>query len=498
MELQFDKSTCKSLHKVLSHVLDQELTQEIRLQDALPDIGRVIGSWGQVILRSKEWYNGSAGVTGGIMAWVLYVPEDGSPVKSVDAWIPFQMKWDIPESQRDGVICAFPLIKSIDARSVSARKIMVRANVSVQAQAYESKETEFYQANQLPEDIQVLEQTYKMEVPVEAGEKSLQIEDELKNQNDIRSSDMVCYYDLRSEITESRILGDKLLFRGTANLHAVYHGENSTLHSLNQDISFSQYTHLDNMYDADASVWTCPIVTGLEIDFSGEQPMVKASLSVQYIIYDIKTLQITEDVYSTTRNVVPQIQMLQLFSKLDSLSENIEVSYKFPVQPREFIDAVCYPAHPVKIQNGDITEVEQPVVFQILYTDMDGNLQGSTALGKKSWEFASDPQNCADIEAVRVEMPRAIQSGEDVSVTSNIQMQVVVCSENGLSMTSAIEINEAKEQDPSRPSLIVRKLGNCRVWDIAKQYGAKISDIQTVNDLDSESDTDRVLLIPIT
>ncbi|MBO5891726.1 MAG: LysM peptidoglycan-binding domain-containing protein [Oscillospiraceae bacterium] len=497
MELQFDKSTCKSLHKVLSHVLDQELTQEIRLPESLPDIGRVLGSWGQVILRSKEWYGGSAGVSGGVMAWVLYAPEDGTAAKSVEAWIPFQMKWDIPESQRDGVICAIPLIKSIDARSVSARKIMLRTIVSVQGQAYEPRETAFYQANQLPDDIQVLKQTYQLEMPVEAGEKPLQIEDELQISLDAPNAGNMWYYDLKPEVTESRILGDKLLFRGTANLHAVYNGADNTPKSLDQELSFSQYTHLDNEHKADAGVWTYPIVTGLEMDFSAEQPMVKASLSVQYIIYDRKAMDITEDAYSTVRNSLPEKQTLQLLTKLDSMTENINLTQKFPNQAKQILDVACYPAHPEKLQNGEKLEVDQPVVFQILYSDMEGNLQGSAALGKQTWEFSSDPLNLVDIEVVKAASPRIIQSGDDVSVTADIQLQAVVCSENGLPMISGIEMKEPKELDPSRPSLIVRKLGSSRVWDIAKQYGAKVSDIKAVNNLDNDPASDQVLLIPI-
>ena len=53
MELQFGKTTCRCLNRAAREVRNEELTQEVRLPDGMPDVGRVIAAWGQVILRSK-------------------------------------------------------------------------------------------------------------------------------------------------------------------------------------------------------------------------------------------------------------------------------------------------------------------------------------------------------------------------------------------------------------------------------------------------------------
>ena len=46
MELQFEKQEMEYLRQALGAVKDQELTQEIRLTDAMPDVGRVLAGWG--------------------------------------------------------------------------------------------------------------------------------------------------------------------------------------------------------------------------------------------------------------------------------------------------------------------------------------------------------------------------------------------------------------------------------------------------------------------
>ena len=100
MELQLTKSVIPCLQTVAREVQTREQTQEVRLSDGMPDIGRVLTSWGQILLRGKQWHGGSAGASGGVMVWVLYAPEDGSDARCVETWLPFQTEWDFPDTGR--------------------------------------------------------------------------------------------------------------------------------------------------------------------------------------------------------------------------------------------------------------------------------------------------------------------------------------------------------------------------------------------------------------
>jgi len=51
--------------------------------------------------------------------------------------------------------------------------------------------------------------------------------------------------------------------------------------------------------------------------------------------------------------------------------------------------------------------------------------------------------------------------------------------------------------DPNRPSLIVRRAGANRLWDIAKDSGSTVEAIQKVNGLQGEPAPDQMLLIPV-
>ena len=118
MELQFENKTCRYLRRNVWESKDQEQTLEVKLPEGMPDVGQVLTAWGQPVMRSKEWQDSTVQFAGGMMIWVLYVPEDGSEEQCIHGWIPFQMRWEFPQTQRDGTICVVPLLKSVDARSI--------------------------------------------------------------------------------------------------------------------------------------------------------------------------------------------------------------------------------------------------------------------------------------------------------------------------------------------------------------------------------------------
>ena len=97
MELEFMNKPIDCLRQAVWEVKNEEQTQDLKLSETMPDIGRVLGSWGQVLIRGKEWRGSSVNVSGGVLVWVLYEPEDGSALQTVETWVPFALRWSINE-----------------------------------------------------------------------------------------------------------------------------------------------------------------------------------------------------------------------------------------------------------------------------------------------------------------------------------------------------------------------------------------------------------------
>ncbi len=495
MEIQFEESTCRCLKRAVCQIQDQEQTQEIRLTEAMPDIKNVLCAWGQILIRSKQWNSGSVSVSGGVMVWVLYAPEDGSQCRNLETWVPFQMKWDNPDSQHDGTICVQPLLVRVDARSISARKIMVRTQVQLYMQALEPTVRQVFRPGALDEDIQLLQKSYPAVLPLEAGEKQFSIEEELDLGQNV---DTLVRYTLSPEILEQKVMAGRLVFRGQATLTVLYMDMEGQCRSVKQEFGFSQYTELDRDYGNNAEAHVMPVCTGLELERQENGSfLMKASLAAQYVIYDRVMLDITEDAYSISRSVDLQQQALQLPVRLDTLREELSVEGNIPDIQGAPVDISFLPEHPVCRQSGEVAAITVPVYIQALGYDETGGLCAGTCQGEARWEIPSDPDNLLDAYLFGTPDVQAAPDGDGLTVLAKIPVMAEASRDSSMKMVSGLVIGQAQEKDPQRPSLILCRVGENTLWEIAKECGSTVEAICNANQIQGEPENGKMLLIPI-
>ena len=59
------------------------------------------------------------------------------------------------------------------------------------------------------------------------------------------------------------------------------------------------------------------------------------------------------------------------------------------------------------------------------------------------------------------------------------------------------EMSEMREPCADRPSLILRKAGNCDLWELSKKCGSSAEKIRKLNGMEDELDPNKMLLIPV-
>lgn len=498
MELQFNKTDFPCLRQAAWETQTQEQTQEIRLPEAMPDIGRVLGAWGQVLIRGKQWLTGGMSVSGGVMAWVLYAPEDGSEPRCMEGWIPFQMTWDFPDTERDGAMRVTCLLKSMDARSVSARKLMVRACVSVLGEAWEPSRVELYTPGELPEDVQVLRGSYPVKVPREAGEKTFLLDEELTVPASAPAMEKLLRYELRPELIDQKVMSEKVVFRGSANLHILYLAEDGRLSSWDFEIPFSQYTELEREYDQDAAARVALALTSLELEKDEDDRLrLKAGLVGQYIVYERPLIEVVEDAYSPSRQVTPNVQPLQMPVILDERQETLRAEQTIPAEGSQVADVAFFTEHPKprRTENGVIMEISG--TFQLLYWDGSGDVQSGTARWEGECELPTGADSRVEAAAFLTGQPQAGIAGGSAELRGEVLVEALTTTAQGIPMVTALELGERIEPDPDRPSLILRRAGESRLWDVAKDCGSTVEAIRQANHLQEEPSPEQILLIPV-
>ncbi len=497
MEMQFDKIPVAYLQKLTGQNRTQEQTLEVRLPEGMPDIGRVLGAWGQVVVRGKEWNGDHMAVSCGVMAWVLYTPEEGEGVQSVEAWLPFSMKWDLPDARHDGKIMTSCLLKGVDARSTSARKLMVRATISALGEAWLPGQVEYAVPAGVPESVEMLANTYPLLLPKEAGEKPFDLEDEVKLPAGPKL-EKIMHYCLLPEILDQKIMAGKVVFRGTATLHMLYRAEDGKLYTHDCDLPFSQFVELEREYDRDPVVSVWPCVTALDLELGDEGVLqLKAGLLGQYLLCDREMVTVTEDAYSPHRSVTPSYEELLLPAVLDHISQSLTADISQDADVRQVVDVAFYPSY----APGEATQAGMrfslPGQFQMLYYDAEGQLRSLTTPWEGDWNWDIAPDATAHILLTAVGKAQAIPGAGNVTLHGEMQLYAVAGAGQGIRMITGLEMGEPEKADPGRPSLILCRKGNRRRWDVAKENGTTVAQIKLANRLEGEPDDNAVLLIPV-
>ena len=498
MEVKFIKKPLKCLRPFFSQIHTQEQTQEIRLPDAYPDIGKILGCWGRVLMRGKEWRSTSMGANGGVMAWVMYAPEDGTQPRVVDAWIPIQSRWDFPESADDGVMILRPMLTSLDSRGISARKIMVRAGVDTFAQAMKKETMEVAEPAEVPENIQLLKRSYPMDLPMEAGEKQVQLEENLAVPGNLPQIHKIIHYDMMPSIQEQKVLGNRLVFRGQMGVHLKYMTEDGGIHHWETEVPFSSYTELSGDYGPNATAWVMPVLTAMEMDLTEPQQLnMRAGIAAQYTIFDRNVLDVVEDAFSPSRDVVPKIEEMQFPGLLDSMQMDMHAEGYLNADAERILCATPYGEYPTLRMGNDGMEIRMDGQFQTLYQNTEGQLAGDMARFNSAVPFLSAMENQTELWLNDPAQTDIMPNGEGFTMLSTYPVTVQSYSGRAIPMVTELEIGEQREADSDRPSIVLRRAGDEGLWAIAKGYGSTVDAIMEANQLAGEPENGQMLLIPI-
>ena len=493
MDVNFQNRELSCLCPAVREIQNSEQTQEIKLTEGMPDVGRILSSWGQPILRGKEWGTDTLNYTGGMMVWVLYAPEDGSPERCVEGWIPFQLRWDLPEDLPEGQIRLRLLPRLVDARSVSPRKILVRAGMAVMAEAFVPTQVPVPELEAAPDGVELLRRTYPLRLMKEAGEKSFVLDEELTLPDSGPQPEQIIYYFAEPKVTDRKVLTQKVVFRGSANLHTLYRGEDGQLHSWDFDLPFSQYAELSGEYGPEAQVDFALCPTSMELELDEESHFrFKCGVTTQYCITDREQLSVVEDAYSPNRELSIQTQTLELPAILENRRETAYAQGNLPAQVNTAADVRFLPDFPKQKYRDSGIELELPGVFQSLSYGEDGALGANTIRWDGSLNLNADDQTIL----TAVPSPASVQFSAG-SVKAELPLELTAAAKQQLPVVTGLTLGEERRPDPSRPCLILRRAGSESLWQIAKAAHSTVSSIREANGLQAEPAPGQLLLIPV-
>ena len=498
MEQQWKQTSCAYLDTVLQDQRNLELTQELRLGEGMPDVGQILWAGAQCLLRGKQWQRDTVSASGGVAVRILYLPENGSGVRCAGDWIPFRMDWDLPENTPEGWLNLRCAAGAADARSVSARKVLIRTGVALQAEAYVPAQVQLREPVQIPPEVQLLKNTWPLRLRKEAGEKAFQMEESLELPPSAPVPEKLLDHRMVPSVTECRIHGNKLVFRGIAALHILYRSREGQIHGWEFSLPFSQYTQLEGEYGADARCEMALCATELEADLQEEGRLqLKSGLTAQYLVTDQKLVTTVEDAYCPGRILETEKEAVTLPVVLESRRETAHPEQTIPAEADIIADARLLPELPRLRQTDRGWALEQNGSFQVLYYGSDGALHSGSSRWQGVDEIPSGEGTVLSAAMLPAMTARANAAHGKIHTEAELPVVLTASARQTLPMITGLVLGAEIPEDPQRPSLILRRAGDRRLWDLAREAGTTVEAIRRANGLTEEADPDRMLLIPV-
>ncbi len=505
MELELDRTQLSGFETVLDTTLLHEETIEMIVPDACPDILRIVDTEGTVCLRAKEAQEGRAEVSGTARAAVLYLPDGAEGMRRLEVSVPFTCAADAAAVTGGCSVVAVPWVQSADTRSLNPRKVLVRINLAVCLQVY-APATDSLCSGVIggkEDGVEQLVEDQNTYLAVCVQEKPFTFSDELSISGSRPEAEELLKHRLQLLCSESKVIGNKLIFKGEAALQLVYRAPGGGLHTAEYELPFSQIMEVSGAGEearcAVEVVLTsaeCTLVPGSE----GRTVNVSLGLLAQAVVRESRGMSLLVDVYGTASDLAAETQSYTLRRLLDQgvKSQTVREILETGVLAREVCDAYAAVGSVTQSREGDRLTLSAEVRVTVVYQAEEEGIFAFTRQLTVPCPLEL-PEDCGCTCLCRCPgQVFATPTSGGLEVRFAVDFQYLALADRTATAVSAVRAEERQEDgEGERPSIVLRMAQpGERLWDIAKAYGTTIADIRSANELEEETAAGRLLLIP--
>ncbi len=490
---------------LLDATLRAEETLEMIVPDACPDILRIVETDGKAVLVSKTCQDGRVEVSGTIQACVLYVPDGESGVRHLDVTIPFTCAADGREIGPGCKAVAAARLCRADTRAINPRKVLVRAEAAVDVTVFAAREAELCAqvAGAGENRVEQLVETQEVYLTACVQEKPFTITERMTLSAGKPAAVELLKSRIRLCCGESKIIGSRLIFKGSATVSLLYRGEDDGVYAAGMEMPFSQILEVlgvSEEADCDLTLALTGANCRLAADGEGRAVDIEMEAMAQAVVREIRSVNVLADAYSTSQPLEAERETCSMDGRQDRgvRGQTVREVWETPAAVREVVDCRLALNQVSQSREGERLVLTAQVELQLLAADEDGGLYAirHTVAVPCPVEI---PEGCRCFcRCETVGDVYATPAAGGVEARFGLDFQICALSRRQITALTGLKPGEAPAEDGERPSLVLRMFeGGERLWDVAKAYGTTIADIISANELEDAGDAaGKLLLIP--
>ncbi len=504
MDLELEQTRLNGYEAVVDTGLFPEETLEMIVPDACPDILRILDTEGWVELSGREAQEGRLELSGTVRASVLYLPDGEEGVRRLEVSIPFTCGMENPKLNSRCVLTALPRVEAAETRALNPRKVLVRASLALEVQAWLPREEVVCSGvSEGDGTVEQLCEPCRTYGAVWVGEKPFSFADEVAIPGSRPAAAELLKYRLSFSCNESKVIGSKLIFKGEADLRLLYRSMEGDLCQAEFQLPFSQIMEAaEAAEECDCTLEIIPTSLQCTLE-AGEGRMVQVSMELlaQAVLREERSFSLLTDLYSTAWTLEAQPAQCRLEHRVDlgSRSQMVREVLECGALADLVADAYASVGRVSQSREGGRLNLEAEVVVTVLFQEEGGGLTSATRRFPVPCALEAPEDAVCRCRCLCPEEVFATPTAGGVEVRFPVEFRYLLCSREERPGVSAARLDtDTPRSQEDQPSIVLRMVGRGeRLWDIAKHYGTTAAEIRRANRLEEgELPPGELLLIP--
>lgn len=501
MELNLKQDRLSGYRTLLETSVLHEETMEAIVPDACPDILHITDTCGQILLKGREAQEGRAEISGTVQCAVLYLPEEGSGLRRMEVSVPFTCAVPAEKVTSSCRVVAAPRVSAAETRALNPRKILLRLGLCIDVQIFAPVEEVVCTAAESDGEIEQLVEEHSAYLTACVQEKPFTFEDELEIPGGRPDAAEILRSGVRLQCAESRIIGNKLIFKGEAALKLLYRTAEGEAANTEYTLPFSQIMEVTEAgEEADCTVEVQPTDFSCTLLGDGRAVSVSMELLAQAVVRERRNVEILSDLYATHQMIKPSMQSYTLsqLTERGSRRQTVREMLETEGSVKSVSDVYVCLGETGQSREGERLQVTAEAEITVIYAGEDGRI--STVVKPVKIPCALElPEGCACFCTCRnTGEAFAAPTAGGVEVRLDVDFSYLALTTVRMSGVIGAEVTEEEDGgEGEMPSIVLRSVGEERLWDLAKAYRTTRAEILRANELESgEGLSGRLLLIP--
>lgn len=501
LELMFQEYELTGQERVCLRTYMGEQTADIIVPDTYPDVDRIIEAFGTVLVDDVRMVSDGVSLEGRVHGGVLFAGEKGE-VYSLPTNLSFSMRKEIPSEGENSTLFYRCELRSVDARAVNSRKLLIRVGFCWSVEVYRPFHKQIRYLDAPAEKIQLREKEYPLRLPTAMGEKRFTINEELELPASCPPVGQMLKVCSRLQTMEQKAVGGKGVFKLELILHLLYEDPQGKLCNYDWRIPVSQYGDL-TAQTQDGELHTVLHMTELELEpdshVESHRLFLRAGICAQLMAYEMRSVRVIEDAFCTDADLEPQWQQWQWRPLLDSKTMSITAGKTGLENMGTPVDLWVCPEDWEVERKGESTLIKILLLCSVLSQDGEGRLHGEQVRILTEAELPANEECECSVRDIRCAEIYCSTSSGTTEIRIPIQM-TADCFGNQIFRSlhggELIPLSEIRER---KPTLILRRTEEDEeLWNIAKSYRTPLEGICRANSLeDGVISQGTMLLIPL-